>query len=81
MTQSDPEGTSAHACDKANVLWFLPMHGDGRYLGTTYGARDVTLKYMAAVARAADDCGYHGMLLPTAALARTHGSSPRHWRR
>jgi alkanesulfonate monooxygenase len=24
----------------ANVLWFLPTHGDGRYLGTTKGGRD-----------------------------------------
>ena len=28
---------SAHA----DVLWFLPTHGDGRYLGTTFGARPV----------------------------------------
>ena len=53
------------AVDKANVLWFLPTHGDGRYLGTTRGARDVTLKYLTQVAKAADDCGYFGVLLPT----------------
>ena len=50
---------------EANVLWFLPTHGDGRYLGTTHGARDVTLKYLTQVAKAADDCGYYGVLLPT----------------
>lgn len=49
----------------ANVLWFLPTHGDGRYLGTTLGARDVSLKYLTQVAKAADDCGYYGVLLPT----------------
>jgi alkanesulfonate monooxygenase len=60
MTRPNP-----HAAEEANVLWFLPTHGDGRYLGTTYGARDVTLKYLTQVAKAADDCGYFGVLLPT----------------
>ena len=64
MTQSEPF-VQAHACAKANVLWFLPTHGDGRYLGTTFGAREVTLKYLTQVAKAADDCGYSGVLLPT----------------
>ena len=27
--------------EPADVLWFLPTHGDGRYLGTTQGAREV----------------------------------------
>ncbi len=53
------------AAKEANVMWFLPTHGDGRYLGTTHGAREVTLKYLTQVARAADDCGYYGVLLPT----------------
>ena len=53
------------AVEKAEVLWFLPTHGDGRYLGTTHGARDVTLAYLTQVAKAADDCGYYGVLLPT----------------
>jgi alkanesulfonate monooxygenase len=60
MTRSLPDGAAT-----ANVLWFLPTHGDGRYLGTTHGARDVTLKYLTQVAKAADDCGYFGVLLPT----------------
>ena len=62
MTQSEP---ITQACDTANVMWFLPTHGDGRYLGTTFGAREVTLDYLAQVARAADACGYFGVLLPT----------------
>jgi alkanesulfonate monooxygenase len=49
----------------ANVLWFLPTHGDGRYLGTAVGGRDVTLRYLRQVAQAADDLGYYGVLLPT----------------
>jgi alkanesulfonate monooxygenase len=48
-----------------DVLWFLPTHGDGRFLGSTQGARHVTLGYLSQIARAADDCGYFGVLLPT----------------
>jgi len=50
---------------QANVLWFLPTHGDGRYLGTTIGARAVTLPYLRQVAQAVDELGYFGVLLPT----------------
>jgi alkanesulfonate monooxygenase len=49
----------------ADILWFLPTHGDGRYLGTETGARQVTLNYLSQIARAADDLGYFGVLLPT----------------
>jgi alkanesulfonate monooxygenase len=50
---------------RANVLWFIPTHGDGRYLASTEGARDVSLAYLTQIARAADDLGYYGVLLPT----------------
>jgi alkanesulfonate monooxygenase len=49
----------------ADVLWFLPTHGDGRYLGTAVGGRDVSLRYLRQIAQAADDLGYYGVLLPT----------------
>jgi alkanesulfonate monooxygenase len=49
----------------ANVLWFLPTHGDGRHLGTTVGGRPVNLHYLRQIAQAADDLGYFGVLLPT----------------
>lgn len=49
----------------ANVLWFLPTHGDGRYLGTTKGGRHVDLGYLRQIAQAADQLGYFGVLLPT----------------
>jgi alkanesulfonate monooxygenase len=51
--------------DTADILWFLPTHGDGRYLGTEVGARHITLGYLSQIARAADDLGYFGVLLPT----------------
>lgn len=53
------------AADAADVLWFLPTHGDGRYLGTQEGAREVSLPYLRQIAQAADDNGYFGVLLPT----------------
>ncbi|KTR92982.1 alkanesulfonate monooxygenase, partial [Methylobacterium radiotolerans] len=50
---------------RADVLWFLPTHGDGRYLGAREGARDVSLSYLRQIAQGADELGYYGVLLPT----------------
>ncbi|MEH3146704.1 MAG: FMNH2-dependent alkanesulfonate monooxygenase [Methylobacterium frigidaeris] len=50
---------------QTDVLWFLPTHGDGRYLGAQEGARAVTLPYLRQIAQAADELGYFGVLLPT----------------
>jgi alkanesulfonate monooxygenase len=49
----------------ANVLWFLPTHGDGRHLGTHIGGRAVDHAYLAEIAQAADRLGYYGVLIPT----------------
>src|ERR1700748_1071403 len=54
-----------NAATAANVLWFLPTHGDGRYLGTSFGAREVSLPYLTQIAQAADALGSYGVLLPT----------------
>jgi alkanesulfonate monooxygenase len=51
--------------EQADVLWFLPTHGDGRYLGSEIGARHVSLGYLSQIARAADELGFYGVLLPT----------------
>lgn len=51
--------------ESINVLWFLPTHGDGHYLGTSLGARQVDLGYLTQVAQAADRLGYYGVLIPT----------------
>ncbi|MER9074202.1 FMNH2-dependent alkanesulfonate monooxygenase [Mesorhizobium sp. M0904] len=51
--------------DRIKVLWFLPTHGDSRYLGTSKGGRAVDLPYLTQVAKAADAIGYYGALLPT----------------
>ena len=50
-----------------NVFWFIPTHGDGRYLGTAQGGRATTHAYMRSIAQTADDLGYGGVLLPTGA--------------
>lgn len=47
------------------LFWFLPTHGDSRYLGTTQGARSVDLAYLSQIAVAADTLGYEGVLVPT----------------
>ncbi|GLS88259.1 alkanesulfonate monooxygenase [Cypionkella aquatica] len=51
--------------DKINVLWFIPTHGESRYLGTSEGGRHVDLAYLTQVAKAADSLGFYGALLPT----------------
>lgn len=48
-----------------NIFWFLPTHGDSRYLGTTKGARQVDYDYLRQIAGAADTLGYDGVLIPT----------------
>ncbi len=47
------------------ILWFIPTHGDARYLGTQLGARAASFDYFKQVAIAADSLGYEGVLLPT----------------
>ena len=47
------------------IFWFLPTHGDGRYLGTAEQARSVSYGYLKQIAQAADELGFHGALLPT----------------
>ena len=48
-----------------DLMWFLPTGGDGRYLGSAEGTRTVDNRYLRQIAQAADQLGYHGILLPT----------------
>ena len=48
-----------------DIHWFLPTHGEGRYLGTSKGGRVVDIHYLKQVAEAADRLGYRGVLIPT----------------
>ena len=61
MTKHTPLQSQAGA----KILWFLPTHGDGHYLGTTNGGRNVNFNYLRQIAQAADQLGYFGVLLPT----------------
>jgi alkanesulfonate monooxygenase len=47
------------------LLWFIPTHGDGRYLGSSVGGRQTSFSYFRQIAQAADDLGYYGALIPT----------------
>jgi alkanesulfonate monooxygenase len=58
---NDSQGRSS----KMNVFWFIPTHGDSRYLGTAEGARAADYDYFKQIAVAADTLGYEGVLLPT----------------
>ncbi|MEP7102470.1 MAG: FMNH2-dependent alkanesulfonate monooxygenase [Burkholderiales bacterium] len=47
------------------IFWFIPTHGDSRYLGSAKGARQADLAYFKQIAIATDSLGYEGVLLPT----------------
>ena len=51
--------------ESIDVLWFLPTHGESRYLGASKGARAVDIGYLTQIAQAADQLGYYGVLIPT----------------
>src|ERR1700728_4154454 len=59
-TQSSPERDR-----NMELFWFLPTHGDGRYLGSAEQARTVNYGYLKQIAQAADQLGFQGVLLPT----------------
>jgi len=47
------------------IFWYLPTHGDGRYLATGVSSRRGTFPYIRQIAEAVDDLGYDGVLIPT----------------
>jgi alkanesulfonate monooxygenase len=47
------------------LFWFIPTHGDGRYLGTNFRGRELDFDYLRQVAGAIDRLGFYGALLPT----------------
>ncbi|MDB5587207.1 MAG: ssuD [Devosia sp.] len=46
-------------------FWFIPTHGDGRYLGSEDNVRPADFGYFKQIAQAADRLGFEGVLLPT----------------
>lgn len=47
------------------LFWFIPTHGDGRYLASGIGGRSGSLSYLKQIAQAIDHLGFTGALLPT----------------
>lgn len=48
-----------------HILWFIPTHGDGRYLGSAIGGRAVSFSYLRQIDQPVDRLGFTGALLPT----------------
>lgn len=48
-----------------DLFWFIPVSGDGSWLGTTEGHRPADFRYLKQIAEAADRLGYTGVLVPT----------------
>lgn len=57
--------TLASAPKPLDLFWFIPVSGDGSYLGTTQGHRPADFGYLREIAQAADRLGYGGVLIPT----------------
>lgn len=48
-----------------DLFWFIPVSGDGTYLGTPEGHRPADFRYLKEIAQAVDRLGYGGVLIPT----------------
>jgi alkanesulfonate monooxygenase len=48
-----------------DLFWFIPVSGDGSYLGTPEGHRPADFRYLRQIAQAADHLGFGGVLIPT----------------
>ena len=47
-----------------DMFWFIPVSGDGSYLGTDKGNRSAEFSYLKQIAQAADRLGFGGALIP-----------------
>ena len=47
--------------DPIRFFWFIPTHGDGRYLGSSEGERQPDFRYFTQIAQAADRLGFDGV--------------------
>jgi alkanesulfonate monooxygenase len=61
-----------HAADPLDLFWFIPVSGDGSYLGSDVGHRPADFHYLKQIAQAADRLGYGGVLIPVG----THCEEP-----
>ena len=63
------------------IFWYIPTHGDGRYLATDKGSRRATPFYLKQIAEAVDGLGFGGALLPTGRSCEDAWVSPVRSRR
>jgi alkanesulfonate monooxygenase len=47
-----------------DMFWFIPVSGDGSYLGSDKGSRSADFSYLKQIAQAADRLGFTGALIP-----------------
>jgi alkanesulfonate monooxygenase len=47
-----------------DMFWFIPVSGDGSYLGSDKGNRPADFSYLKQIAQAADRLGFGGALIP-----------------
>jgi alkanesulfonate monooxygenase len=60
-----PERHLMSSSDKPlDLFWFIPVSGDGTYLGTDKGNRPADFSYLKQIAQAADTLGFEGALIP-----------------
>lgn len=50
---------------KTHFYWFAPTNGDGEFLGLEKPQREATLDYLIEVAKATEEAGFEGILVPT----------------
>ena len=48
-----------------DIFWFIPVSGDGAYLGSKKRHRPPEFRYLKEIAQAADRLGFGGVLIPT----------------
>jgi alkanesulfonate monooxygenase len=53
-----------HLDSPLDLFWFIPVSGDGSYLGSDVGHRPADFHYLKQIAQAADRLGYGGVLIP-----------------
>jgi hypothetical protein len=54
----ESDAMTVATASRANVLWFLPTHGDGRHLGSTIGVRPVSINYLRQVTVSSSQRGH-----------------------
>jgi alkanesulfonate monooxygenase len=55
------------ASNPLDIFWFIPVSGDGSYLGSDRGVRSADFSYLKQIAQAADRLGFGGVLIPVGA--------------